>query len=234
MNTPSHVGRRHFTPVVDAAARRPLSLRVVTRFVVLAGLAIGSSVGTAQIAYNEAISGDLSSNGLIPTIIAVHAGSNTVFGTTGRVGATIDRDYFTFAVPPGLALTAVLELPGTVSGGVSFFGLQAGPQVTLPVTTTVANGLLGWDHYASTVVSTDIFPILQIPLTGSSGFSGPLGAGNYSVWIQDFSAGNFAYGFDFRLSTAVPEPSTYALMGGALLLVLTLRRRHATTKAMLP
>jgi hypothetical protein len=46
--------------------------------------------------------------------------------------------------------------------------------------------------------------------TGNSGFSIPLGPGNYAFWIQDTSGGG---PFNYRLDlTAVPEPGTIAMM----------------------
>ena len=187
---------------------------------------VGASVSSvhAQIAYDESVSGDLSNSGLTPTVVAVHPGSNLIFGTTGRVTAT-DRDYFTFTVPTGYVFNSLIELPGTNIGGLfSFIGLQVGPQVTLPTNATTAAGLIGWSHYDNSMIGTDLFPLLQTPDTGSSGFSGPLGPGSYSFWIQDFNVGAITYAFDVRLAP-VPEPSTYAAAGGALLLALAIRRR---------
>src|SRR5437763_402360 len=86
----------------------------------------------AGVIYDESVSGDLPNSGLTPKVLTVALGSNQLFGTTGNSGGT-DRDYFTFTVPVGLGLSAINVLPGTTSGGpVSFIGIQAGPQLTLP------------------------------------------------------------------------------------------------------
>ena len=187
----------------------------------------------AGVIYNEAISGDLANTGLAPNLVTVAPGSNQILGSTGNVGGT-DRDYFTFAVPVGLQLTAITVLPGTASGGpISFIGLQAGSQVTLPVNTATAAGLLGWWHYSPADINTNILPEMAIPANGSSGFTPPLGAGSYSFWIQDFNPGTFAYGFDFTLAAApVPEPGYFAILFpvlGALIIVVDRRRRFHTT-----
>jgi hypothetical protein len=63
---------------------------------------------------------------------------------------------------------------------------------------------------------------MAVPNNGSSGFT-TIGAGIYSIWIQDFNAGTFTYGFDFAV-TAVPEPSTFSLAALAFLGVLGLMR----------
>jgi len=183
-----------------------------------------SSVHAATV-YNEAISGDLSNSGLSPTGVTVGLGSNQVFGTTGLAGA-LDRDYFSITVAPGLQLNAIMVLPGTVSGGISFIGLQSGSQVTLPTNATTAAGLLGWWHYSPADINTNILPEMAIPANGSSGFSVPLGAGIYSFWVQDFNAGTFNYGFDLVVGQ-VPEPATYAAALAGLAMISILRRRRA-------
>jgi hypothetical protein len=174
--------------------------------------------------YNEAISGDLSNSGLNPTAITLGLGSNQVFGTTGRVTAT-DLDYFSITVAPGFQLNALTVLPGTTAGGVSFIGLQAGSQVTLPTNASSAAGLLGWRHYGPADINTNILPAMAVPAQGSSGFSVPLPAGNYSFWIQDSSPGTFNYGFDLIVSQ-VPEPATCAAALAGLGLISILRRRR--------
>lgn len=187
-----------------------------------------TSSATAQVAYNETIMGDLSNSGLAPTAITLHPGSNEIMGTTGRTGATIDRDYFTVTIPSHFTLNSIIELPATSVGGASsFIGLQAGNQVTLSTSAATATGLLGWTHYSADEAGTDIFPLMSIASNGSSGFMIPLSEGSYSFWIQDFNAGSFAYGFDLQVAAAVPEPSTYGMIGAGVVLLLAARRRFS-------
>lgn len=199
------------------------------RFIRFGCLMVTAGLGPlcAATVYNEFVQGDLSNSGLTPTLITVAAGSNQIFGTTGRGTTALDRDYFTVSVPVGLTLSAIDVLPGTQSGGVvSFIGLQAGTQVTIPTNATNATGLLGWWHYSPADISTDILPEMAIPATGSSGFAVPLGPGNYSFWVQDFNAGSFVYGFDLVLTAPTPEPGAAALMlTGSTMLALLARRR---------
>jgi PEP-CTERM motif len=54
---------------------------------------------------------------------------------------------------------------------------------------------------------------MSVPMNGSSGFTPPLGPGNYAIWIEETSVESLAYGFDFVLA---PEPATLALLGSAL------------------
>ena len=164
--------------------------------------------------YDESILGDLSNSGLSPTFLNFSLGSNVVRGTTG-LGTIVDRDYFTFVVPQGAALTSLVELANTTVGSaVSFIGIQQGNAVTVPDAQTAA-GLLGWAHYGAATTDTDLLPAMSTPNLGSTGFNGSLGAGTYSVWIQDGNVGTFSYGFDFRLN-AVPEPGTLWMVLGAL------------------
>ncbi len=189
-------------------------------------LSTTASKSQAAIAYDEAVWGDLSNSGLAPTTIAINPGWNEVHGTTGRTGAVVDRDYFTFTVPANYVVSSFDELAGTqIGGAVSFIGLEWGPQLTLPTNTTTAAGLLGWTHYAATSTNIDLLPFLAVPSDGSTGFTGPLGAGTYSVWIQDFNPAPINYGFAVQLS-GVPEPSTYGLFAiGALGAIVLARRK---------
>ena len=168
--------------------------------------------------YDESTMGDLSNNGLSPTFLNFSPGSNTVRGTTGQ-GTIVDRDYLTFLVPQGFAVISLIELANTTVGAaVSFIGIEQGNALTVPTNAQTAAGLVGWTHYGATTTDTDLLPAMSLSSLGSSGFSGPLGPGTYSVWIQDGNVGTFSYGFDFRLA-AVPEPGTLGMVLGALALI---------------
>ncbi len=128
-----------------------MTLHMRRNIVLLVLLACAFLYGTAahgDTVYNESVSGDLSNNGLAPTVLTVSQGSNDVYGTTGKSAAgVIDRDYFTFTVPEGMELTAITVLPGTTTlgpDGESFIGIESGPQVTISTAATTAAGLLGW------------------------------------------------------------------------------------------
>jgi hypothetical protein len=198
-------------------------------FTAAAAAALVSSPVEGAVVYDEAISGDLSNDGLAPTSIAFGVGDNIVQGTTGHDQAgAIDRDYFTFTIGQNQTLTAIDVLNGTtVLGLFSFIGLQSGSQVTLPTDAATAAGLLGWTHYDSGDVGTDILDDMSVAVNGSSGFTRPLGPGNYSIWLQEISPGSSVpFGFNFVVGQ-VPEPSSWAMMlAGFGLIGLTLRRRR--------
>jgi hypothetical protein len=185
----------------------------------------------AAVAYDESVSPDLSGNGLSPTFISLVAGSNQIFGATGNPGTGTDRDYFSITVPSGFLLSQFTLLPGTaVLGNSTFLGVQSGSQVTVPFNAPSAAGLLGAMHYTGAQVGTNILPALGNPLAGSTGFTSPLAAGNYSFWVQDFGAGSVPYAFDLVVS-GVPEPAIPAMMLAGLGIVGWAARRRTQMAA---
>jgi hypothetical protein len=192
-------------------------------------LGLGSSAFGGTL-WNSEENGPLSTSGLAPTALGpMTLGSNDVFATTGSNATTgvVQLNYFVVTVPVGFALGSLIELPGTqVGGAVSFIGMEAGAQVTVSPDATTAMGLLGWTHYGPKNTNIDILPAMAIPAEGSSGFTGPLGAGQYSFWIQELSPGTFPFGFDLELVSAVPEPGTFtmSLIGLATLVPVLLHR----------
>jgi hypothetical protein len=192
----------------------------------LLALSVSAAAGAVTV-YDESTDGDLADTGTPqPTAISVGAGSNQVFGRTGKTLGVIDRDYFTITVAPGWQLSSITLLAGTgVVGSVSFIGVQAGTQVTVDPAGGSADGLLGWAHYSMADVGSDILPAIGNG-GGASGFVPPLPAGSYAFWVQDTGTGRVDYGFDLGITAAVPEPATAAtLLAGLALLGLRRRRR---------
>jgi hypothetical protein len=194
----------------------------------LAGAFLYGTAAHGDTIYNESVSGDLSNSGLTPTLLTVSLGSNDVFGTTGKTGTVIDRDYFTFTVPQGEELTAITVLPDTQTLGPlgeSFIGIESGPQVTVSTAATTAAGLLGWYHYDdSGDMGLHILPLMGTSGLGSTGFTGPLPSGTYSFWVQEASVGTVPYGLEFTVATPEPASWTMLLTGLAALVGKTARR----------
>jgi hypothetical protein len=186
-------------------------------------LALAGPASAATV-WDEALQGDFSGDGLHPTPLTVAPGSNLVRGTTGNAGQGIDRDYFSFVVPEGAVLSALMLLSNsTVSGGSSFIGLQAGPQLTVLPSGGGAEALIGYAHYGNDLVGTDLLPVIS--------FTGALPAGAYAVWVQELG-GPVEYGSDFQIS-AVPEPAS-ALLALAGLLATAGRVRSARRRTSVP
>lgn len=179
----------------------------------------GSLTAHAATIWNEGIDGDFSGNGLEPTGVLASAGSNIVVGSTGNSGQGIDRDYFTFLVPDGSVLSSImlLEDDTNVSGGVSFIGIQPGPQLTVSTSGVGAELLVALGHYDNGQRGSDLLPAILV------GSVGPLPGGRYAIWVQE-TGGPATYGFDFVI-TQVPEPAHWGLMLVGLPLVLMVRRR---------
>ena len=206
-----------------------MTSHMLRSIVLLASAFLYGTAAHGDTIYDESVLGDLSNNGLAPTVLTVSLGSNDLFGTTGKTGTVIDRDYFTFTVPQGLELTAITVLPGTETLGTlgeSFIGIESGPEVTVSTTATDATRLLGWDHYGTGDIGVNILPLMGTSGLGSTGFTGPLPAGTYSLWEQEASAGTVPYGLDFTVTAATPEPASWTMLlaGMALLVGITARR----------
>jgi hypothetical protein len=189
----------------------------VVAWVSLIGVGLFSATAHAATVWDEAANGDLSNDGLAPTPLVAGVGSNVILGATGNSGQGVDRDYFKFTVPAGAALTQIILLPNTsVSGSVSFIGMQPGPELTVTPSGGGVERLLALGHYGNDQTGTDLLPAIKI------GSPGPLPSGTYSVWIQD-TGGPASYGFDFVMTSLAPPAPAPALRDwGALLLGLLL------------
>ena len=205
-----------------------------TLHVALIAAALGTSMqAMSATAYDESVQGDLSDNRLAPTVIGTFVlGDNDVLGASGvTAGGNAYRDYGTFVVPANAQLTAIHVLPVTAPSdggdeGLMFFGLQAGSQITVNPNSGIPDpgkpNLIGWNHFAADTATLSLVGYGTVsPL--------PLAAGPYSFWIQDFDDGAAPYGLRFTImTTAVPEPGSYAMMGLGLAAIggVVARRRN--------
>jgi hypothetical protein len=180
--------------------------------------------------------GDFSGNREAPTPVVFVPGSNDVFGTTGKGATGADLDYFTFTIPHGYVLDALIVLNSVLGDGASaFIGLQSGSKVTVvPGPTATAEPLLGWDHFAPGDVGSDILPDMSTA-AGAQHFTIPLGEGTYSVWIQDGHPAPSIYGLRFEVAVApLPGTALLTLAGFASIAGMSLWRQGRGRRATPP
>lgn len=181
----------------------------------------GSKILQADVVWNESVNGDLSSNPDAPTFLNFANGSNTVVGSISEPDGD-PRDYMTFTIGPNQFLTG-LTLDAYGPPGVSFQGINAGNTSFIPSTAT-AGSFLGLDFVQEGLIGVDMLPILAIGEYGSTGFTVPLGPGNYTYLIQELTGGESrSYQLTFSV---VPEPSSVAMLGGMALICMTRRSRR--------
>ncbi|NBQ13534.1 MAG: hypothetical protein EBU31_02715 [Proteobacteria bacterium] len=192
--------------------------------------ALGASLppmqARAAIVLDEATTGDFSDDRLAPTAVTLGTGMNVIAGFSGQspVPDMHDLDYVRFTVPVGHVLTRFLVQDAFVGGAFSFVGMQAGPEVTIPWTWSNVNSpLLGWSHFGSADIGSDLFPTMARS-PGSVGFTPPLGAGTYTLWIMELDISQVS-SYRFGLEVApIPGPSAAWL---AAVLARRPRRRPA-------
>ena len=201
------------------------------RALALAVVALGYSAAVARAAaYTESINGDLSGVAAAPTPWALELGANPLTGTAGanfNAGVT-DYDLVAFTVPAGLRLDSILvtNYQNANPFALAFFGLQAGtPWLDGFGFNIGGTFLMGWSHLDSTMVDVDLLYAIQ-DHANDPPFAIPLGSGAYTLLIQDVDT-TFDYTLTFHAS-AVPEPSTAALLAVAGLACCRGRRRRSS------
>jgi hypothetical protein len=179
-------------------------MHVLSRLAVSAIFSVAALNTSGAALYDESLTGDLSDSGLGPTPLTVVAGENQILGELSNTANGTDPDYFTFTVPSGLELTAIVVLPGTTTGPEgTFFAVQAGNQVTVPPDAPDFTGLLGFTSYLAG--NGNIITDVGLPGNGATGFIPPLGPGTYAFLVQDTAEGTFNYGLNFQLLAAAPD-----------------------------
>lgn len=189
---------------------------------------VGTALHAQPAMYLESVSGDLSNNNAAPTLLNFDVGLNIVDGRMGRPGTgAIDRDIFSFTLNPGEILTGfnvITYQPVTSANVGSFLAISMGNLITTAnASNHLSNALVtGSGDILSTLAAGAYSDTVGQP-SMTNGFSQPLGEGTYTVWFQELSS--FV---DYRLGltvSAVPEPSTYALLGAGVLGLLCMQRR---------
>lgn len=194
----------------------------------------GGSVQAATL--DEAVIGDFSNDRLAPTLWRLdgsglaangETGHNVIAGRTGRAD-TVDRDYVHLVVPEGYVWSELRIGQQTTTGGSggSFLGVAIGDTMPLEPTATSAEGLYLWTHYALSDRGTNVLGAMKLNGVLAGGYQdGEIGAGSYTLWIQELAVGSFAYRFNIVLSPVPEAPVWLLLVTGAVVLRTCVGRR---------
>ena len=156
-------------------------------FAIVAGFALTAAAANAQVLWDELGQGDLSDDRFHPTQLTLQPGSNLLFGIIDGDDGTgnIDRDYFTFTVPAGYALSEITLTNYFSADFAAFFGVQPGPVFPDDPDTVRPGDLLGWTLFGGSLQGSDILPLMA---ANGQTFTPPLPAGTYSFWAQQLDS----------------------------------------------
>lgn len=196
---------------------------VVMVLVSVFGFAPQVQTATGAVAWDEAVNGDLSDNGLTPSAVVLGAGTHALLGST----QSGDLDYISVKIPAGQQFTQFILHDYESTDFTAFIALQAGATFTAAPPIPPVASLLGYSHFGPNAsfgarVGDDMMYALGTA-AGAIGFAAPLPAGDYTFWIQQ--TGSFTeYAFDF---VVVPEPASIvsALVAMALF-ISTVRQSY--------
>lgn len=170
-------------------------------------LLVALAVPVSAANHNEAVDGDLSTDPNVPTPLALTLGSNLLTGTTGNIGGIIDRDYITFNVPNGFALTGLTLLTFTPNN-LAFAAFNSGTVSFVPSGATALLFLAGI-HPDGSMLGTNLMPVfVNSSVTGNSLPVPLLGPGDYCFLIQQTSPLTQEYSLDFILEGTVGTSET--------------------------
>ncbi|TWU05592.1 hypothetical protein [Stieleria varia] len=203
------------------------------RFALLSiGLLLACSNGSAEIVFSEFdLATDLSNLPTAPTSIGTLAlGANEVEGALvqGEVNELdIDPDIFTFTIGAGQVLDSVILLD--FEGDGHFFGLDDGTTSDFGNGTQLLIATLVGDAGTLNINLLDLTTAQQN--FGGQGVTAPLGAGDYTIWVQENLAEFNVFTYTVQLNTsaaAVPEPGCFVALVGLSVAAITQRRRRRT------
>jgi len=199
--------------------------RQTTGITATAAIAAAATLASAQtFTYNEFVDGDLSNNIDAPTDLGVAGlGESTVrlevFESTTPDG---DFDVFTFQIQQGEEFAGLILNDYQGIDELAFLALAEGPTFPVDPNTGDPTAFLGGVLFGSgdADVGDDLFPLLQLPFAGGTGFSGNLGEGSYSIFVQQTGPVTEA-----ELGIVViPAPASAAVLGLAGLAAARRRR----------
>lgn len=184
----------------------------------------------ATVTFNESSDGELSGDNLNPTALGTFGvGTSTVSGTiVDALGANPNVDVFTFNVATGSLLSGISVSNFVSTDNVAFLALDNGSSFAFDAVAlgNFANSpdqipFIGGNLFGEEVGSNIIDTIGNGDI--GTGFSSPLGEGNYTIYLQQLGGSTVDYTLSFNV-TNVPEPSSVAFL--ALGSLAFLRRKR--------
>ena len=176
--------------------RALLAFFLLATTVVVAPTSVGAQ---DNVLHDEAADGEISGDAANPLAVDLAVGANVLSGSV-QAG---NIDYVTVNVPDGYELSGI-DLLSYTGPSVSFIGLQEGTQFTEPPNGTDVANLLGFHLFGGEVGSDILGAIGQGQ--GTQGFTGSLGAGDYTFWIQE-TGGEVDYSISLNVAEAPAAPS---------------------------
>lgn len=145
--------------------------------------------------WEEETNSELSGDHMKPTgTFTLFEGENIFTTVQEGIDGANNRDYFTFEVPNGMQLSEIivdLYDADDVDNNNAFIGIIAGNSFPNDSANTPAGDLLGGKVYGFDDEGLDILQDMG-QLAGAEGFTGPLPAGVYSIWLNQTGELNFS------------------------------------------
>jgi hypothetical protein len=130
--------------------------------------------------YDEAVNGDFSDSGMSPTILVPGAGDNFITGHVGGWG--VDDDFFGFSVPSTMRFEALILVLHSSTINESYLGIE---DEAVFVTGAGNPHYFGYCYFDASEIGVDLLPILG---ASNGNFEPPLGAGDYTFWVDEGGA----------------------------------------------
>ena len=147
-----------------------------------------SSAALAGFDHDEAIDGELSGDGMAPTVLTPTPGENYLTGHVGGEDPAAHSDFIQLTVPEGQVLESITVLGYSSDANMSFIGIEDEP---VYATEQGNPNYFGYVFFGQGAIGDDALP----PMGVSNGnFSPPLYPGVYSFWINE---SGFAIGYSF-------------------------------------
>ena len=186
----------------------------------VAFLFVLASTANAQLSYNELVLGDLGVPSAPTDIGALLLGMNVVSGRLENEATGFDPDAFSFEVPADLE---VVDLTMTgLTGNARFLAVSQDAISEFDASGNLFTTLINESDVGTNILNGTLNNF------GGSGVAGNLGAGTYSVWLQETDGSNVDYSFAITtvIAEAIPEPGSFTLISGGLLIAGLRRTRR--------